>query len=101
MVDLSANVVTVIQKIFRESDRPAASELLRHELADNLPHMREIYDPVRFDRVRMAALKLSNGNMEKLMKAIALGKKDWRDLLMTAGLGQLDAHLDWYLSISA
>jgi hypothetical protein len=47
----------------------------------------------------MAALKLCKGYMEKLRTAIALGKADRRDLLMAAGFGQLDAHLEWYEAI--
>jgi hypothetical protein len=99
MVELSDSIVTVIDKTFREADRHSVSELLRHESADNLPFMGGIADPARFDRVRMAALRLSNGNLEKLHEALALGKRDWRDLLVSAGFGQLDAHLEWYQSI--
>ena len=99
MVELSQRVDIAIKRIFCESDWNVVSDLLRREHADNLPMMHGIYDTARYDRGRLALLKLSSGNLDKLHKAVALGKRDWRDLLMAAGFGQLDAHLDWYQSI--
>jgi hypothetical protein len=41
-------------------------------------------------------LKLSEGNLDKLNRAVALAKTDWRDLLMAAGFGEdIKAHLAW------
>ena len=96
MVELSESVVDAIHKTFVSVDWDPVSDLLRRELGDNLPFMHDIQQPERFDRGRMAALKICEGDMSKLQTAIALGKADWRDLLMAAGFGQLNAHLDWY-----
>lgn len=99
MVELSQSVASAIQLTFREADWNIVSDLLEREHADNLPMMRGIHDPARYDRGRMALLKLSAGNLDSLHKAVVLGKRDWRDLLMAADFGQLNAHLDWYRSI--
>jgi len=48
------------------------------------------------ERIRFAALKLSNGNVLKLLKAIDMARRDWRDLLMAADFGNdLNAHEKW------
>ena len=45
------------------------------------------------ERLQFAALKLSEGNLDKLDRAVALANRDWRDLLMAAGFGEdVDAH---------
>ena len=47
------------------------------------------------ERVRLAALKCSDGDLAKLDAAIALANRDFRDLLMAAGFSDPTAHLDW------
>jgi len=48
------------------------------------------------ERIRFAAIKLSKGNMLKLLKAIDEARMDWRDLLMAADFGfDVDAHENW------
>ena len=48
------------------------------------------------DRIRLAAIKLSNGVYAKLVEAVSLANTDWRDLLMAAGFGyDIDAHNKW------
>lgn len=42
------------------------------------------------DRVQLAALKMADGDLAALREALALGALDWRDLLMSAGLENLD-----------
>lgn len=60
-----------------------------------------VTDPAWIERVRAAALKLSEGSLDKLAQATALGQEDWRDLLMAAGFGaSLSAHLTWLNSVA-
>ena len=48
------------------------------------------------ERVRFAAIKLSEGDIHKLQEAIVDARIDWRDLLMAAGFGsEVDAHTTW------
>jgi hypothetical protein len=56
----------------------------------------ETETPDGLERVRFAALKLSEGNMEKLHRAVKLAKADWRDLLVAAGFADsVHAHKHW------
>lgn len=48
------------------------------------------------ERTRIAALKLSDGSLDKLVRAIELAQTDFRDLLVAAGFAHdVRAHLAW------
>lgn len=48
------------------------------------------------ERIRFAVLKLSQGNISKLLRAIDEARIDWRDLFMAAGFGyDVNAHETW------
>lgn len=65
------------------------------ECGRNLPFCQD-YHPEDLDRFRIAALRLSEGSLDRLREAIELAKIDWRDLLMAAGFGHdTSAHLSW------
>ncbi|MGE0383204.1 MAG: hypothetical protein AB7Q97_00640 [Gammaproteobacteria bacterium] len=59
-------------------------------------------DPSAYDRLRLAAMKASVGRIEGLRRAIAMAKRDWRDLLVEAGFAH-DAreHERWLVAGSA
>ena len=82
-----------IALLFPPDERESVRQLLRDECGNNLPFLAEA-DSDRLDRFRFAVLKLSQGNLDKLGKAIRLAKSDWRDLLVSAGFGQPD-HRRW------
>jgi hypothetical protein len=49
------------------------------------------------ERERFAALRLSGGNLDKLKEAVALGKSDFRDLLLEAGFANDgEQHQRWW-----
>jgi hypothetical protein len=48
-------------------------------------------DPAGIERVQAAAVLLAGGSLAELREAVVLGRTDWRDLLVAAGL----AHDDW------
>jgi hypothetical protein len=48
---------------------------------------REPRDSIYIERIQVAALILAQGHLGKLDEAVALGRRDWRDLLVAAGLG--------------
>ena len=92
---LSPRTEEHVATLFRGNARHEASELLLHQCGNNLPSL-EKEDEFRLERVRFAALKLSQGEIDKLRKAIELAKTDWRDLLMAAGFGKdLNEHKLW------
>ena len=69
--------------------------MLIDECADNLPLV-EPDDGLEIERLRYAALKVSDGKLSRLREALALAKIDWRDFLMEAGFEEDEsAHLRW------
>ena len=62
---------------------------------DNLP-LYEPSTPQGLERIRFAVLKISHGDQDKLLEAILLAKRDWRDVLVWADFANdLDAHHKW------
>lgn len=69
--------------------------LLRVECGNNLPFCRND-DEFALNRIRFAALKLSDGDLSKLCKVVEIAKCDWRDLLVAAGFAEdARSHNDW------
>ncbi len=95
MTELTALTKEVIAKLFDSSTALVVEQLLSDECGSNLP----LYKPATpegLERVRFAVLKISSGNEEKLLEAMALAKRDWRDVLVWAGFANdLNAHNEW------
>jgi len=95
-VPLSSEAVRRIDLLFCPDRREEVSVLLREECGDNLPLLPKGREEAYYDRFRFAALKLSNGDLDKLQKAIRLAKTDWRDLLVAAGFANdIKIHQSW------
>jgi hypothetical protein len=81
--------------VFAPCDRADAERLLLEGCGNNLPFLEKL-DSVKLERFRFAALKLSDGTLSGLKKAVDLANKDWRDLLMAAGFGHdVTEHERW------
>jgi hypothetical protein len=94
-VDLTPRVQQVIAHFFQPATASLVENLLVEECGSNLP-LYKPSTPVGLERVRLAVLKLSNGDQDKLLEAISLAKRDWRDVLVWAGFGNdLEAHKKW------
>lgn len=77
MTDLTSGFVeALVHRLFGPADRDAAAAAL--ERYGHAPHERE---PVR---VRVAALKLSQGDLGRLREAIDRARRDYRDVLAWA-----------------
>lgn len=97
MIELSEKTVERINALFSDSQREEVEELLKQECGDNIPFC-ENKNKYEMERIRFAVLKLSEGNMDKLIQAIELAQTDWRDLLMAAGFAHdVEAHNKWKL----
>ena len=95
MAMLSEATWEKVRSIFPFEQHDEVAKLLETECGNNLPFWGK-ETPVRLERVRFAALQLSEGSMEKLRAAIRLANTDWRDLLVAAGFADsLDAHQHW------
>src|SRR4051812_20607108 len=94
-VPLSPETHRRLELLFAPGDRPEAAELLVNECGTNLPFL-DKSDMFQLERFRFAALKLSEGKLEKLWQAVDLAQQDWRDLLMAAGFGEdVTEHERW------
>jgi hypothetical protein len=92
---LSPHTAQLVEAVFKARDVAEASHWLEEECGNNLPSCRDL-DEYRLERIRFAAIKLSQGNLHKLLHAIDEARMDWRDLLMAAGFGErVDTHEAW------
>ncbi len=72
-----------------------AIQWLEDECGNNIPFCSD-HDEHQTERIRFAVLKLSRGNITKLLKAIDEARMDWRDLFMAADFGrEVNAHEKW------
>jgi hypothetical protein len=76
MERLSPEVIAVVEAQFSPAEQPLALELLQRY--GNAPHERE------HDRVCLALLELSQGDVRKLREALEVAKTDYRDVLVWA-----------------
>jgi hypothetical protein len=84
-----------IALLFPPDQRELVRVTLSEECGNNLPFLKNL-DEVQLERFQFAALKLSEGDLEKFDRAVALAKRDWRDLLMAAGFGEdMNVHASW------
>lgn len=89
---VSQRVREVAETLFSPADAAVAITLLRGQCSSNLP----LWSNPSYDRIQLAVLRLSAGDMTKLQDAIGLANRDWRDTLMGAGFGyDHEAHRRW------
>ena len=95
MKRLSETNWKLILHIFSPEYHSKVEQILLDECGNNLPFCTKS-DEYELERVRFAVLKLSNGNLNELQRAVDLAKVDWRDVLMAAGFGySATAHKEW------
>jgi hypothetical protein len=82
-VALTEAVLRKVQLLFPAEQQPDAIRLLEKECGRNLP-FHEDGGPQELERVRLAVLKLSRGNLAELRNQIDVAKRDWRDVLLFA-----------------
>lgn len=84
-----------IALLFPLSERALVRSILSEQCGHNLPFMDHV-DEAKLERFQFAALKLSEGKLDKLSRAVALAKRDWRDLLIAAGFAEdINVHRSW------
>ena len=95
MVPLSSLTKKRLSEVFAPNVVGAAVLMIESECGDNLPLMQGA-SPEQLERIRLAVLRLSRGNMDRLKSACELAKVDSRDALVAAGFGDdAKAHLAW------
>jgi len=92
---LSPLTKELVEKIFSQKEQEEATYWLENECGDNLSGC-ETSNAKQMERIRFAALKLSEGSLKKLLHAIDEARMDWRDLLMAADFGyDVNVHETW------
>ncbi len=87
MARLSPETRRRVERLFDGAEQcEEAARLLDEHCGNNLAFPTQL-DAHALERYRFAALKLSGGDLERLRQAVALARRDWRDLLMAAGFG--------------
>ncbi len=95
MTDPTSLVQNHIMRLFSPDEQEEVKHLLQEDCGAALACSDDA-SPEFFERVQCAALKLSEGRIDKLYGAIALAQTDWRDLLVSAGFAErAQAHKDW------
>ena len=85
-----------IALLFPPDQRELVRTTLSEQCGRNLPLTTNASETT-LERIQFAALKLSEGHLDKLDRAVALARRDWRDLLMAAGFAhQIEAHKAWW-----
>ena len=90
---LRPTVTAIIKALFEAKDRETVTEILVEEC-----NAERLYttSPDAVERIQLAVLKLSNGEVDKFLAAAELAQLDWRDVLFASGFGRdLKAHLKW------
>lgn len=96
---LSPRTRQLVERVFGPKRVAEAAQWLEDECGDNLPFC-EHHDEYDMERIRFAAIKLSEGNMQNLLDAIDEARMDWRDLFMAADFGyDVNAHEKWATEI--
>lgn len=94
MTPLTARTQAIIRLIFPQFSSEVETLLAEH-CGRNLP-LCDDSTPESLERLRFAALKVSNGEMGRLNEAVNLAKLDWRDLLVWAEFANdVQAHQKW------
>src|SRR3977135_880348 len=89
--ELSAETLRRLEILFAPEDYERARVLLYEQCGHNLAA-----NPSELERLRIAALKCSDGNLAQWESAVKLAQRDWRDLLVAAGFANgVRAHLTW------
>ena len=92
---LSQRTRQLIEIIFPAEQVNEAAQWLEDECGNNLPFCGK-YDEYQMERIRFAVIKISKGDVNKLLGAIDEARMDWRDLLMAAEFGyDAEAHEKW------
>lgn len=95
MNEITPLVRSHILRLFGRHEQREVARLLQEDCGAVLSGTQNA-SAASIERIQCAALKSSDGRIDKLYDAIALAQTDWRDLLVVAGFGHdPQAHLNW------
>ena len=93
--ELTALTKQCVQLTFSVAIQDSVMQFLVEHCGEELPLMTND-DTARLERIRIAVLKLSEGELARLESAVRGAHTDWRDTLMAADFGDsIEAHIQW------
>ncbi|MCA9729455.1 MAG: hypothetical protein R3E12_05540 [Candidatus Eisenbacteria bacterium] len=96
MVPLSAATRDRLDVLFEGAERAEAEQILLYECVGER-NGTEDRTPESLERLRFAVLKVSDGDLDELKRAIAWSRVDFRDVLVWAGFHRDPRdHSDWF-----
>jgi hypothetical protein len=95
MLPLGPEIEKRIEQLFAPEDREEVRGLLVNECGENIP----MWKSAGLERLRFAALKLSEGKVDRVRSWVNEAKIDFRDVLMAAGFGDAESYKTWMPSI--
>ena len=99
MENITLKTEQLINRYFTADEKKLVISLLIDECGHNmatLPTGNSKDIAAFLERIRFAALKLSDGDLTNFERAIELANTDWRDLLVSAGFANdINAHDVW------
>ena len=92
---LRPRTLQLVETFFNPRQVVEAVHWLEDECGNNIPSCNN-HEEYQMERIRFSAIKLSQGNINKLLRAIDEARMDWRDLFMAAEFGyDVNAHEKW------
>jgi hypothetical protein len=93
---ISEKTRSLVARMFPLTEHETVVDLLETRCGAELPLMSGDMSPL-LERIRFAVLKLADGSLPALKRALALATSDWRDVLVAAGFADsLSAHEIWF-----
>jgi hypothetical protein len=95
-IELSEETERRLGALFTGAARRTARDILMTRCGSSLPFCEDA-DAHGMERIRYAVLKLSNGSLDELERAVAIAAEDWRDVLVAAGFADsILVHEKWF-----
>ena len=101
VVPLSRLTLAVITRLFAQPEQEAVRTMLTRDCGGGLP-LTDRWGEPQFERLWLAVLQISGGDITRVRETIALAQVDWRDVLVGAGFGHsLEAHRRWATALTS
>jgi replicative DNA helicase len=94
MTEITGRTEKIAHSLFSRAQAIELCEILRSRCSGKDVHSAH-FSAEEMERIHLSVLKLVGENAMDVESAIRLAQTDWRDLLMTADFGEIEAHDRW------
>ena len=93
---ISEKTRSLVARMFPLTEQATVVDLLETRCGGDLPLISADMSPL-LERIRFSVLKLADGSLPALRRAVVVANSDWRDVLVAAGFADsLTAHESWF-----